>query len=118
MRVPDDDRRPVAPGSPGWKGEWVQLYEDGRWEFHRCVRCGRALKKPEHRESGLGAECAKIEPALAGTLREQARATDRQKLRRENWYRRRAERDKAAVEELIRSREQLEIEPSGPRSSS
>ena len=86
--------------SNGWKGEWIELFDDGCWDFHRCVRCGQSLTRPEHREVGLGPECSAIDHARADRLRENARAADRKR-----WYERYGERVKTEADQLIRSRE-------------
>lgn len=73
----------------------------------------RDLKGPERREVGLGPVCqTKVDPDRAERLRLNPRAMDRVRLRRELALNRRAERELAASEEIIRAREQLDLRES------
>ena len=97
------------PGGAGWRGEWIEILADGGWEFYRCLRCGRPLSVPEHRRRGLGPDCAATPEIVAERLRENARGIDRRNLRRERFYDRRGEAERARSKASIAAREQLRL---------
>jgi hypothetical protein len=71
LRVREDDGVPkkppqALPADPGRRrgvryiGIYVVWWDDGTWEWSKCVNCGAQLTKRESRERGCGPSCAAV----------------------------------------------------------
>jgi hypothetical protein len=56
-------------------GTYILWWDDGNWEWIKCVNCGAELTTPESRERGWGPTCAQVvtEAAKEAVLRQERR---------------------------------------------
>jgi hypothetical protein len=66
-----------------WRGDYVIVFPQSQWRFHKCVVCGRNVKfgSPASR-SGIGPECGQPADLIERAKRE-ALEGDRRRYRRE-----------------------------------
>lgn len=68
--LPDD---PERRRGIRYSGHYVVWWDDGRWEWLRCVNCGTPLTSRASRERGYGAACADVvtQAAIDAILRDE-----------------------------------------------
>ncbi len=69
---------PADPGHPRrikYYGSYILWWDDGNWEWIKCVNCGAELTTLKSRERGCGPTCAQVvtEAAKGAILREERR---------------------------------------------
>jgi hypothetical protein len=76
---------PAHPRSIKYSGIYVVWWDDGNWEWIKCVNCGAELTTPKSRERGCGPTCAEVVTEAAkeaisrdGMTEEEARGEDPQ----------------------------------------
>lgn len=52
-----------------WRGEFIEVFADGSYSWHRCVICGSALRGEISQASGIGPDCARAMSSAVKTLR-------------------------------------------------
>lgn len=64
---------PERPRRPRYIGLYVLWWDDGNWEWIKCVNCGAELTTRKSRERGYGPRCATVvtEAAKQAKLREE-----------------------------------------------
>jgi Family of unknown function (DUF6011) len=83
-------------------GEYVLWWDDGNWEWVKCVNCGRPLTALESRERGCGRSCAALvtDTAKKSILREEHAKAEayREETRRPAVSRRRRPAKRAPID--------------------
>ena len=115
--LPADHERP--PRGIRYIGLYVVWWDDGNWEWIKCVNCGAELTTRESRERGCGPTCANVvtEAAKQARLREErinAREYLEEKKRPKRAYRPALRKRRASASAQNRSNYQRGV--SQPRS--
>lgn len=68
---------PARPRKPRYIGEYVVWWDDGNWEWLKCIACGAPLSTQKSRELGAGPSCA---PLVTDAARSRVLAEERARV--------------------------------------